>query len=64
MSAAKVVKIILKGDDWTFTHKYLVYDQFKVEREDPVIQECIQNARGCLSMQPNDEEIRCSMVHK
>lgn len=64
MTAAKTLKVILKGDDWTYSQKFLVYDEFKLEREDPVVYNCIKLARECLKVDPEDEEVKCSMVCK
>ena len=64
MATAKTLKVILKGDDWTFSHKFLVYGDIKLEREDPVVQECIVNATKCLTVTAEDEEVRCSMISK
>lgn len=62
--SAKVLKVILKGDDWTFSRKYLVYDEIKLDREDPKVGECIKDARECLKVTPEDEEVKCSMVNR
>ncbi len=64
MATVKVLKVILKGDDWTFSHKYLIYDEIKLEREDPVVRGCIQDARSRLKMEPDEEEVKCTMLSK
>ncbi len=64
MSTVKVLKVILKGDDWTFSNKYLVYDEIKLEREDPVVMECIQDARNHLQAEPEEEEVKFTMISK
>ena len=64
MATAKTLKVILKGDDWTFSHKFLVYGEVKLEREDETVATCIQDARKCLTVTPEDEEVKCSMVSK
>lgn len=64
MTTASTIKVIFKGDDWKFTHKFLVYGDIKLDREDPTVKECLDTARNCLNVIPDDEEIKCSLVNK
>ena len=62
--SAKVLKVILKGDEWTFSTKYLVYNEFQLDNSDPVVQEHIADAKAKLTVIPEDVEVRCTMVNK
>lgn len=64
MTTASTIKVIFKGEDWKYTQKFLVYGDVKLDRDDPTVKECLDAARNCLSVIPEDEEIKCSLVNK
>jgi hypothetical protein len=60
--SAKVLKVILKGEDWTFAKKYLLYDEVILNENSERVQECIQDARECLKVTAEDAEVKASLV--
>lgn len=60
--AAKVLKVSLKGEDWTFTKKFLIYDELILDEEAEEVRACIIDAKECLKITPDDAEVKCSLV--
>jgi len=57
-----VLKVVLKGEDWTFTKKYLMYEPYKNDEDDEVVKRCLDDARDCLKVTPEDAEFKTSKV--
>lgn len=60
--SAKVIKVILKGEDWTFNKKYLIYDEVILDEEADKVKECIKDAQDCLKITADDAEVKTSLV--
>jgi hypothetical protein len=56
--SASVLKVILKGDDWTFTKKYLMYENYALDEEDEHVKPCLEDAKNCLKIFATDAEIK------
>lgn len=56
------VKVILKGEDWTFTKKYIIYDEIIMHEDTDKLAACIKDARECLKISADDCEIKSSML--
>ncbi len=54
--------VILKDDSRTYRQKFLMYDLFAVDGEDPQIQMCIEEAKKNFDGEPEDISIKISMV--
>jgi len=61
---AKTLKVIAKGEDWTFARKYLVYGDVMIDDKDPEVIKCIEDATQCLKVTADDIEVKCSMIRK
>lgn len=57
-----VLKVILKGDDWTFTKKYLMYESYALDEDDQYVKPCIDDAKECLKVMATDAEIKSCKV--
>ncbi len=64
MTTMKTIQVLFKGDDWKFIRKYLVYEDVKLDEEDPVVKNLIKDARDCLTVKPEVEEVKFNMVSK
>ena len=62
--SAKILKVILKGEDWCFTKKYLIYEEVVLDETSDLVRKCMTDARECLKITPDDEEIKTSLVLK
>jgi len=56
------MKVIFKGEDWTFSKKFLVYDALSLDEDDKQVKECIQDAEGCVCLTPSDVSLKISKV--
>jgi len=61
---SKEVTIILKDSERTFREKFLVYDEFCLHPDDPIIKNCVESARKNFSGEPEDIQMRILMVLK
>lgn len=61
MSATEL-KVVFKGEDWTFNKKFLVYEEFTLSDQDPKVQECIKDAQDCIKLTPDDVSFRITKV--
>lgn len=57
-----VLKVVLKGEDWTFTRKYLMYETYNLDENDPHVKTCLDDARECLKLIPDDEVFNIAKV--
>jgi len=62
--AATTLKVILKGEDWTFTKKFLIYEKVILDDYDPVVADCIQATKNLLNVPAEDAEVKSSLVLK
>lgn len=46
--------ITLKADDRKYTQKFLIYEVFKAQQDDEVIQKCIAEARKSFEGEPEN----------
>lgn len=60
--SAKVLKVILKGEDWSFVKKYLIYEEVVLDEGSEHVKRCIDDARDCLKITPDDAEVKSSLV--
>lgn len=58
----KEVTIILKNEERSYREKFLVYDDFQMDAEHPVLRECLDKARANFVCEPDDIAIKVSMV--
>jgi hypothetical protein len=56
------LKVLFKGEDWTFNKKFLVYEDFSLKDEDPKVQECIKDAQDCVKLTPDDVSFKITKV--
>lgn len=64
MSAPTTLTVILKGEDWTFRKKYLVYETVTLDDDCEVVQKCKKDAEDHLKVTPEDLEYKTSQVVK
>ncbi len=56
------VTVILKGEDWRFSRKFLIYDQVVLDEDSDQIAKCIADAKDCLKISADDCEIKTTMI--
>lgn len=62
MSVATTLKVVLKGEDWGFYKKYLVYEAVTLNEECETVQKCLDDAKDCLKVTADDAEFKISQV--
>lgn len=60
----KELKVLLQGDDWTFTRKFACAEDFNLSKEDPPIDEYFRKANSYLTVTPEREEFHCKIVKR
>ena len=58
------LSVTVKGIESSYKQKFLVYDQFCFDEEDPVIKDCIKEALSNAKIEPEDIKVRALMVVK
>ena len=61
MSVAEL-KVVLKGEDWTYTQKFLIYEEFSLSEEDPFVGKCIKEATNSVKLTPEDISFKINKV--
>lgn len=61
MDISKEVTIIIKGDDKTYNEKFIIYDNINLNNQDPVIQDCINQAKNNCKVPNNEVVVKISM---
>lgn len=56
------ITVVLKDSERTYRHKFLIYEDVTMSRLDPIIQDCIREARLSFKEMPEDIVIKASMV--
>jgi hypothetical protein len=59
---AKELTVTVKGEDSTFKQKFLIYDDFVMNENDPVIKNHVKEALANAKIEPDDIKVRCLMV--
>ena len=57
-----VLTVILKGEDWSYRKKFNLYDDYKNDENDPVVNECIKTAQNAVKDTADDVEFKTSKV--
>ena len=62
MSACEAIdiQVIIRGDELKFSQKFLVYEPVTCHYEDPVIKNCIEEAKKSYKGIVEDIQIKCS----
>lgn len=53
--------VILKGESNSYKHKFLLYETFTIDAQDPVIQRCVNEAMNNFSPKADEVRIKISM---
>jgi hypothetical protein len=59
---SKEVTVILKDAERTCRQKFLIYEDFCLKHDDPVINMCIESARKNFDGDPDDIQVRVLLV--
>ena len=54
--------VTCKDSERTTKHKFLVYEQFQLSQDDPIIMRCIHEAVQKFNGEPDSVKIRCMMI--
>lgn len=61
MELCKIVTIVMKDEERTLRHKFLIYDDFMLSGDDPVIQKCVAETKKDFDSEPDSVEVKISM---
>ncbi len=50
--------VILKDSDRTYRQKFLIYEDYRISEDDPVIQKCIEEAKVNFQGEPEQIQIK------
>lgn len=65
MATPTTLTVILKGEDWTFRKKYLVYETVTLDDEEcEIVKQCKKDAEDHLKVTASDLEYKTSQVVK
>lgn len=53
--------VSLKNDEQTFKKKYLIYDKFTMDENDPIVKDCIEDAISQIKSTVDSIVIRCRL---
>lgn len=53
--------VSIKGDDSTYKQKFLIYEDFNMKHDDPIIQDCIKQSLEIAKIIPEDIKIRAML---
>ena len=55
------VTVTLKDDERKYIEKFLIYDSFSVNQDDPIIKACINNAKAQFKSIPSEIKIKINL---
>jgi len=58
------ITIVLKDSERTYKHEFLIYEDFSITDDDPVIQSCVDKAKENFKGEPEDITLRLTKVLK
>lgn len=61
-SGCNEVTVIVKDVERTYRQKFLVYEQFCLSNDDPVLKMCIESALNNFQGEPDDIQVKAFMV--
>lgn len=61
MTQVTEVTVILKADERKYTQKFLSYEDYTVNQDDPVIMQFIEEAKKSFEGKPEQVKIRVNM---
>lgn len=53
--------VVLKSEDRTYRQKFLIYEDYLVSLEDPIILQCIEDAKKTFEGEPDSIQIKIHM---
>ena len=53
--------VVLKSEDRTYLQKFLIYEDYLVSLEDPIILQCIEDAKKTFEGEPDSIQIKIHM---
>jgi hypothetical protein len=53
--------VILKDDDRTYKQKFLIYETYAINAQDPIIAKCIEEAKKNFEGEPDTIQIKIHM---
>lgn len=57
-----VLTVYLKGEDWAYRKKFNLYEDYKNDENDPIVNECIKAAQAAVKDTAEDVEFKTSKV--
>ncbi len=54
--------VTIKGDEQTYKQKFLLYDEYQMNEEDPIVKKCIDEALANAKIEPDDIKVRALLV--
>jgi hypothetical protein len=58
---ATILTVTVKDEESTLRSKYLLYDNYTVNEEDPIIKNCIEETVKAFGKEPNDVRVRIQL---
>ena len=55
------ITIIVKDEEKTLRSKYLAYEKYQIDQEDPVIKDCIEKTVKNFNTTPTDIQVKISL---
>jgi hypothetical protein len=62
MSEAKEITVKIKDDERSMKHKFLIYDDFSMSESDPIIRDCISQAKKEFQGEPDSIKVSVLLV--
>lgn len=54
--------ITIKGEESTFKQKFLIYEEYAMSENDPLIKKCVEEALSNAKIEPEDIKVRSLLV--
>lgn len=61
MTELKELTVTLKDDEKRTTHKFLIYDEISVRSDDPIILNCLSEAKKSFDGSPDSVKLKITM---
>lgn len=53
--------VVLKGEESSYRQKFLIYDSFAMNMQDPIVEQCVAEACENFKLKPEEIKIKTTM---
>lgn len=54
--------VTIKGAESTYKQKFLLYEDYQMKEDDPIVKQCVETALANAKIEPEDIKVRALLI--